>query len=349
MKPLLRHALGAALFLLTLTGLGLLGAPARAQTAERVVLMVAGLDKQIYLPVRLAAHLGYFRDAGLEVELQSEGSGVNAEDVLLVGGAQGVVGAYDHTLDLQARGKAVQAVVLFTLSPGEVELVASPLADAITSPADFKGRRLGVTGLGSSTNLLTRTLALRHGLRPTDYKVVPVGSGASFAAALAQGRIDAGMTTEPLATRLIHSGQARLLVDLRTPDAAQRALGGPFPFASLYMQTAWVNSHRDQVQKLVTALVRALRFIQQRSPLEVAQALGLEEGLERTLYVQALTESRAMFSPDGFMPAAGPPHVLKVVSAVNRTVRERPVDLQRTYTHEFVRAANARLGPLQAP
>lgn len=325
--------------LLLCAALGL-GPAAAARAGERLALIVAGLDKQIYLPVRLAAQLGLFREQGLEVELLTEPSGANAEDVLLVGAAQGVVGAYHHTLDLQARGKAVQAVVLFTRSPGEVELVAARHAGVIRSPADFRGRRLGVTGLGSATELLTHTLARRHGLTPRDYTVLPVGSGASFAQALREGRIDAGMSTEPVASRLIQSGEARRLVDLRSPEAAQQALGQSYPFASLYMQTAWVQSHRAEVQKLVTALVLALRYLQQHSPAEVAAALGLG-GEEGALYVRALGESRAMFSPDGLMPEDGPKQVLQLSSELRRQQRARRLDLGRSYTNDFVRQALA--------
>src|SRR5450830_580138 len=256
-----------------------------AQAGERGALIVAGLDKQIYLPVRLAAQLGYFRDQELEVELLSEPSGANAEDVLLVGGAQGVVGAYHHTLDLQARGKAAQSVVLFTLSPGEVELVAARQAGAISSPADWKGRRLGVTGLSSVTHVLTHALALRQGLKPQDYTVLPVGSGPAFAAALREGRIDGGMSSEPLASGLVQSGEARVLVDLRTPEATQKALG----------------------------------------------------------------QSRAMFSADGLMPEDGPQQVQRLAALVNRPQRERRLDLGRTFTNQFVRQANASLGPPTSP
>lgn len=319
-----------------------------AQAADRLALIVAGLDKQIYLPVRLASQLGYFREQDPEVELHSEASGANAEDVLLVGAAQGVVGAYHHTLDLQARGKAAQAVVLFTLSPGEVVLVAARQAGAINSPADWKGRRLGVTGLSSVTHLLTHALASRQGLKPQDYTVLPVGSGAAFAAALREGRIDAGMSSEPLASSLVQSGEARVLVDLRTPEAVQKALGQGYPFAALYLQSAWISSHPDEVQRLVTALVKALRFIQQRSPSEVASALGLQ-GDEAALYARALGESRAMFSPDGLMPEAGPQQVLSLATRVNRPQRERRLDLSRTFTNDFVRQANARLGPMAGP
>ena len=53
--------------------------------AERIMLMVGGIEKIIYLPVALADQLGYFKEQGLEVELRSEWSGIHGVDVLLVG------------------------------------------------------------------------------------------------------------------------------------------------------------------------------------------------------------------------------------------------------------------------
>ncbi|MDB5872941.1 MAG: putative substrate-binding component of transporter [Ramlibacter sp.] len=311
-----------------------------ARADDKTILMVSGVDKQIYLPAILAQRLGYFRDQGLQVELQSEPSGVSAADVLLAGAAHGVIGAYDHAVDLQAKGKSVQSVVQFTIAPGEVELVGAKLAARIASPADFRGRNLGVTGLGSSTSFLTQYLAVLHGVKPAELTLVPVGSGETFIAAMEQGRIDAGMTTEPTASRLVAAGTARVLVDLRTPEATQKALGGLYPFACLYMQTAWINGHRSDVQKLANALVRSLRYINTHSAAEIAAQLppAYFAG-NRPLYVQSLAASKSMFTPDGAMPAEGPATVLKVLSAVSKVVRGKTIDLSKTYTTEFVSAA----------
>src|SRR3954471_13489325 len=160
-------------------GIGLLAATPMACAGETIRIMVAGIEKQIYLPGALADALGYFTAQGLTVQLLSEASGVHAEDQLLTGAVQAVVGFYDHTINLQAKGKFVQAVVQFSQAPGEAVLVGSRLADTIRSPADFKGRTLGVTGLGSSTQLLTQYLAVDHGLKPADMRFVAVGAGDS--------------------------------------------------------------------------------------------------------------------------------------------------------------------------
>ena len=317
----------------------LLGSPAFAQ-AEKIVLMVAGADKQIYLPATLAQRLGYFREQALDVELESEPSGVSAADVLLSGAAHGVIGAYDHTIDLQAKGKSVQSLVQFTIVPGEVELVSTRMAGTIRSPADWSGRRLGVTGLGSSTSFLTRYLAFVHGIRSADVNLVPVGGGATFIDAMQNGKIDAGMTTEPTASRLIASGTARLLVDLRTPEVTQKALGGLYPFACLYVRTDWLLAHREQAQKLANALVKALRFISTHSAAEISAELPDEYHRgEKAIYVQSLAQSKSMFTPDGVMPPSGPASVLRVLSVVNSYVQNKRIDLSKTYTSEFVNAA----------
>ncbi|MGO8077794.1 ABC transporter substrate-binding protein, partial [Rhizobium leguminosarum] len=54
----------------------------------------------------------------------------------------------------------------------------------IKSPADFKGKTLGVTCLGSSTNFLTLFMASKAVLKPGDFVTVPVGAGGTFIAAM---------------------------------------------------------------------------------------------------------------------------------------------------------------------
>src|SRR5882724_13167237 len=94
------------------------------QAADKVTIMVGGYEKQLYLPAKLTEALGYFTDEGLDVTLLNEPAGVDAENEMLAGAVQGVVGFYDHCVDLQAKGKFCQSVVQFSQAPGEVELVS---------------------------------------------------------------------------------------------------------------------------------------------------------------------------------------------------------------------------------
>ncbi len=317
----------------------ILSVPGTAGAADKVTLMVGGLEKHIYLPAKLAESLGYFKDEGLEVELLSEPSGVDAEDEMLAGAVQGVVGFYDHCVDLQSKGKFVESIVQFSQAPGEVELVSTKHPE-IASPADFKGKSLGVTGLGSSTNFLTQYLAVKSGVKLGEFTSVPVGAGDTFIKALQTDTIQAGMTTEPTISRLLATGEAKILIDMRSKDLTKAALGGTYPAASLYMETSWVEKHRDTTQKLANAFVKTLKFINTHTAAEIADKMPKEYYAgNKEMYVTALANGKQMFTADGVMPEDGPQTVLAVLSGFSKNLKGKTIDLSKTYTTEFVKAA----------
>ncbi len=320
--------------------LGVAAMGASAQAADKITIMVGGINKIIYLPAELTERLGYFKQEGLDVQLQSEPAGVNAENEMLAGAVQGVVGFYDHSIDLQSKGKDIESVVQFAKVPGEAELVSAKDAATIKSPADFKGKVLGVTGLGSSTDFLTRYMAAKSGLKQDDYSLLAVGAGTTFIAAMQQGRIAAGMTSDPTAARLLSTGQAKVLVDLRTEAGARAALGGVYPAACLYMPNAWVNSHKPEVTKLARAFVKTLRYIHTHTAEQIADQMPRDYYAgNKALYIQALKASLPMFTADGRMPEGGPETVLKVLSTFKPAVKAAHIDLSKTYTTAFVDAA----------
>ncbi|WP_433453088.1 ABC transporter substrate-binding protein [Streptomyces sp. CA-142005] len=306
----------------------------------KVKIMVGGLDKVIYLPAMLTQRLGYFDAEGLDVELLSEPAGVQAETALVSGQVQGAVGFYDHTLDLQTKGKAVESVVQFSQAPGEVEIVSNKAAGNITSPKDFKGKKLGITSLGSSTDFLTKYLAVKNGVKINEFSPVAVGAGPTFIAALQQGSIDAGMTTDPTVANVLDKKLGKILLDMRTPEGSQEAFGGPYPSSSLYMQTDWVNSHKDTVQKLANAFVKTLTWMSTHSADEIAAKMPADYSQgDKALYAEAIKSSLPMFTKDGVMPADGPGTVEKVLKAFNPSIKNTKVDLSKTFTTEFVEKA----------
>ena len=221
-----RPGFAAALASLALCATRWRAPPARA--ADKISIIVGGMEKQIYLPPVLCERLGFFKEQGLDVELINSRAGVEAENELLAGAVQGVVGFYDHTIDLQAKGKSIISVVQFSQAPGRGR-------DAVRqgrrrkTPADLKGKTLGVTGLGSSTDFLTRFIVTRAGLKAGEYTLLPVGAGNTFIAAMKQDQIQAGMTTEPTVGQLLKMGAATVMVDLRTPEKHDGGARRPLP------------------------------------------------------------------------------------------------------------------------
>ncbi|HEY0330147.1 MAG TPA: ABC transporter substrate-binding protein [Rhodopseudomonas sp.] len=339
MQRVLRAGLVAALLAAPLSLL-LAAAPAAAQTPIKI--MVGGIDKQIYLPAKLAAQLGFFKEQGLDVELFNSNSGAQAATALLAREVQGVVGFYDHTIDLQSKGKFITDVVQFSVAPGEVVLVKAADADRLKDPANWKGQALGVTGLGSATDFLTRALAAKAGLKVQDYSLVPVGAGDTFLAAIQQGKIVSGMTTEPTVARAVQSGVAKVAIDLRTAENTRAALGGDYPAACLYMDRSWMEANKDTAQKVVNVMVKTLKWMHAHSPEEIAAQMPKDYYAgELELYVQGLRDGKAQYSPDGMMPQGAPESVLKVLTSFSPNLQGKTIDLSKTYTTEFVVKANA--------
>ncbi|MEU9208202.1 ABC transporter substrate-binding protein [Streptomyces sp. NPDC048415] len=351
MRKTARYSALAAAGLLALTSLTACANDAAGTTAdsgsnggggagEHVKIMVGGLDKVIYLPAMLTQRLGYFKEEGLDVQLLSEPAGVQAETALVSGQVQGAVGFYDHTLDLQTKGKSVESVVQFSQAPGEVEIVAKTRADDITSPKDFKGKKLGITGLGSSTDFLTKYLAVKNGVKVSEFTPVAVGAGPTFISALQKGAIDGGMTTDPTVATVMEKNLGKVLIDMRTPKGSQEALGGPYPSSSLYMQTDWVNSHKETVQKLANAFVKTLKWMSTHTASDIAAKMPADYSQgNKTLYAAAVRSTLPMFTKDGVMPQDGPETVEKVLKAFNPNIKNADVDLSKTYTTEFVKKA----------
>lgn len=337
-----------------------LGAAPMAR-AEPIRLMMGGMSKIVYLPAVLASQLGYFKDEGLDVQVVSGPAGIDTSTELIAGAIEGAVGFYDHTLDLQSRGQDVLSVVVLQRAAGLAELASThaeggrELAGAaamktaasnraLNTPANpatmqaARGKRLGVTGFGASTWMLTRFLLARAGVAAGDYTVVPLASDTRFVEAFEQGTIDAGMVEEPTATRLLTSGAATVVVDMRSVEDTQRWVGGPYAGACLYLRRSWMLAHRQETGKMVQALTRALRFIGTHSAGQIAAVLPPEViGNDRAGYVRALASAQGAFSKDGLMPDGAPQTVLKVLMTAGTGLTARHVDLSKTYTNEFVK------------
>ncbi len=303
-------------------------------------IMVGGLSKQIYLPNMLAKQLGYFDAENLDVTLIDEASGQSSENSVLAGQVDAGSGSYNHTIELQAAGKQMECVVQLDVAPGEAEVVSTKAASKITGPADLAGKNLGVTELGSGTQTLTQAILKKSGIDPNNAHYIPVGAGNTFIAAMQQGSIDAGMTTEPTISRVVSTGLGKVLVDLRSPESTQQALGGNYPFICVFMSNNYVSSHKAVVQRLVNAYVKTLKWINSHSAAEIAEKMPADYYAgDKSLYVTALQNQKAIFSADGLMPSDGPQTVLGIEQQIGKVKAGQNIDLTQTFSNEFASAA----------
>lgn len=317
-------------------------------TAPTVRIEVGGLSKQIYIHAMLAQQLGYYKKYGINVVLTDEAAGASAEDDMLTGSVDFVLGFYDHNIDLRIKGKNTINVATLLQSPGEVELCRNDLKSTITSAADWAkvpgGVNLGVTGLGSSTNFLTLSLGAKAGVPQSAMHSFVAGAGTTFIAAMKNKAIDCGMTTEPTISAVLGQGLGYVLVDMRYGSLTQAALGGPYPATCVYGREDWVQAHPDLTQRVVDAMMDTTKFIESHSAAQIAAKVPADyyAGTGLDTYVAALNNELVMYNPTGKMLPAGPRSVMTIdgrgkLKSGAWTVNDmKKVNLYATYTDKYV-------------
>ncbi len=190
-------------------------------------------------------------------------------------------------------------------------------------------------------NTLGKKIETKAGYQGSDAHFVAVGAGNTFIAAIKNGTIDAGMTTEPTITRLLQSGDAKVLIDLRTPESTRAALGGDYPFIGIFAKNDWVNSHKDVAQRLVNVYVKTLKWMAAHSADDIAAKMPADYLVpSKDLYVAALKNQLSIFGTDCKMPAAGPQTVLSILQNYVSSFKGKNAKLSETYTNEFANKAS---------
>ena len=106
------------------------------------------------------------------------------------------------------------------------------------------------------------------------------------------------------------------------------------------MPTAWVNTHKVEVQKIVTAFVKTMKYINTHSAQEITEQMPSDYySSNKEMYISALDGGKQMFTPDGVMPENGPATVLQVLNNFDKAVQGKSINLANTFTTEFVKAA----------
>jgi NitT/TauT family transport system substrate-binding protein len=307
----------------------------------KVTMMIGGIDKQIYLPYELAQQLGFYKKYGVDMQLSTEtNGGVGAEDAMASGQVDMAGAWYIHTFDFQAKGKDVVNIAQLSGAPGERVMCSK--SSGVTTPADFKGKNIGVTDLGSGTDDLIQQLAAHSNLATSQFHRVGVGQGSTLLAALQQHRVDCAITTQPTVSAVEKAGAGVSVFDLSSSDGATQWLGGTWPAAGVLTLNSWVQSHQDTAQKVVDALVATMHWINTHSAADIANAMPASytnNGLiTKDVYTAALAQDKGQFLPDGMMPFTGP-------ATVETTAKLSGVDVSKvniadTYTNKYVIAAN---------
>jgi NitT/TauT family transport system substrate-binding protein len=189
---------------------------------------------------------GIFTDNGLTVDLQSINGGAQTSAAMLANSIQ--IGQFGGAEALSANAGGADLVLVANLAP--VYPYKLYAAKGITNIAGLKGKKVGVSNAGGSSDIATRAALKSAGLDPDkDVSIVAVGSHANRTAALLAGSIDAGVDDPPEDIELVKAGLT-VLVDL----AGQKL---PAANTGVIVNRAYLSANKDTVQAYVDSLTIA--------------------------------------------------------------------------------------------
>ena len=315
----------------------------QAVEKPKLTIAVGGKNLLYYLPLTIAETQGYFKAEGLDVTIADFAGGSRALQALIGGSADVTSGAFEHTINMQVKGQRLRAFVLQGRAPQIVLGVNTKTMPNFKSVAELKGKKLGVTAPGSSTQVLANFVLAKAGLKPGDISIIGVGAGNGAVAAMRAGQIDAISNLDPVITLLVRSGDLKIISDTRVVAEADRIFGGPMPAGCLYTQQTFIDRYPATTQALANAIVRADRWIHNAGPGDIIKAVPENYLLgDRAVYVDAFLAAKGALSPDGMIPEAGAETARRALASIDPEIANAKIDLAAIWTNDFTKRANAK-------
>lgn len=223
------------------------------QAQERIKVLYSSTDT-LNAIWTVAQDAGFYKKHGLDAEVVYIGSTTIAVSAIMshdihVGNAAG-----SGVANAAVRGADVVSVACM-INALAYELV---VLDSIKSAEDLKGKAIGISRFGSVSDVAARELLKGLGLRPMeDVKILQVGGASERAAGLSRGVI-AGFPSPPGNVHLIPGGLPHRILanmgDLPKPY--------PLPFICAVTTKSYLAKKRDNVKKVVMALIEAAHYFQ---------------------------------------------------------------------------------------
>src|ERR1700694_3098737 len=246
-RPLFARLVFAGLVAIAATGL--------AQTDEPLKAKVGVLRLSSSAPVFIAQDKGYFRDAGLDIELKFFDAAQPIAVATTSGDVDFGITAFTAGLYNLAGKGTLKVIGGMSREKGGYPLIGyfasnNAYAAGLKTPKDLAGKRVAVTQTGSSFHYSLGLLADKYGFKLGEVKVLPLQSLSNAAAALKGETVDAALLPASAARELVDDGGAKLLgwVGDETPWQLGAVFASPKTLTD-----------KSLVTKLLGALARADR------------------------------------------------------------------------------------------
>ena len=221
--------------------------------------------------------------------------GLKLEPIYIRGGLMGIQAALSGDLLLQLQG-ASTVVAAWAKGGKDLQFIGAvgnrldyilATVPSIRKPEDLKGKKIGVSQIGASTDFIARVAARQLGLNPDkDVVIIGVGGQGERWAALTGGHIEATVVQPPF-TLLARKGGYPVLLDFSKQDF-EYTIAGPLTTRS------FIRTDRETVMNFMRGLADGMDFYRdEKNKDRVIKFLG---EYYKSNAVEELEETRRVYS-----------------------------------------------------
>jgi len=225
-------------------------APLSAQSAPESTELTLGLPvtTATFLPIYLADEEGYFKDEGLKVKIVAFRGGTDMVRGMLAGAVQVGCTAF---AGVSVAIKAKQPIKVFYggFNMAVFDWYAVP---SIKNLKDAKGKRFGVSRLGSSTDFLTRYALKSQGIDPKAVTIIQGGRSAPRMAAMDSGQLDVNIFAPPETFMAADKGYKRIV--------RQRDIAKDYPYHVFFAKEEFIKNNPNTIRGVLRAVIRGMRL-----------------------------------------------------------------------------------------
>ncbi len=275
------------------------------------------------LPAWVAQDAGTFAKNGLDVSLQYIPTGSTLIQTMVAGEADFGIAGSEAPIGASLGGSRI-VILAPTVDRLLFEVYAGP---AVADAAAMRGRRIGITRVGSSTDFAARQWIQSLGLRPgDDMAIVQLGGQQEILAGLQSGAADAGVLSPPTDVEARRVGMHEI-ADLSKLEV-------PFYQSSVLATGRVIDEQPDVVRRFVRAIVEANAIIHQDKA-AAKQALARYSQSDDEEVLESSYETALPAIPKVPLPTrAAVESAIELLSLTNPAARG--VDPDRFYDPRFV-------------
>jgi NitT/TauT family transport system substrate-binding protein len=292
--------------------------------AETLRVGKAGREAFSFVPADVGVQAGIFKKQGLDLEISSFGGDARIQQAMAADSIDVALGS-GPGLAFIVKGSPVKGIAAMAGPPLLFALMVRA-DDTVKTVSDLKGRKVGVSTVGSVTSWIVSEVSRQNGWGLEGVEQVPIGNDATRIAALRTKSIDAAIVNIAVALNFAQRGEGRVL--LRFNDLLK-----DFHVHVIFATDKIIAAKPDTLRGFMKGWFETIAFMRSNKPDTVRIAkeiMGTDEPTTSAIY----DELMPMFSSDGkFEPK--PLAVLSRSFVEMKTLPSEP-DMSKLYTEAFL-------------